>query len=177
MKRCDKRAISPIIGYVMLVLAAVIVGVLVYQWMKTYVPTETFECPDGVSMLLEDYNYSSESNTLSVTLKNNGRFSIGGYFIHGTTDLEQEIATQDLSIYSKNPKGTGGMVLFPGEGNDLNKFEIDEIQKHEFVFSNSGSVFPTIYYIEITPIRYQTYENKLRVVSCGNAKIMELVNQ
>ena len=38
--RMSKKGLSIMIGYVLLVTAAIVIGVVVYQWMKTYLPTE-----------------------------------------------------------------------------------------------------------------------------------------
>ena len=76
--RKDKKAVSVLIGYVLLVVFAVILAAIVYQWLRTYVPTESLNCPDGASIFISDANYCE--NALSLTIKNNGRFDLAGYY-------------------------------------------------------------------------------------------------
>ncbi|MEK6738241.1 MAG: hypothetical protein AABY74_06215, partial [Planctomycetota bacterium] len=57
-------------------------SILVYQFLKTYIPKDSPTCPEGTSILIKEA--PCVSNTLTLTLKNNGRFSLDGYFI-GTT--------------------------------------------------------------------------------------------
>ena len=95
----NKKGISIIIGYVLLVTFAIILGGILYQWLKTYVPKDILKCPDGVSVFIEKVSCINIADKLelNLTLKNNGRFAIAGYFIHATDDPSQELATIDLS--------------------------------------------------------------------------------
>jgi len=157
------------IGYVLLVVAVVIMGVLVAQWIKSYVPGKSLECPDDTSIFIK--NYSCDSTELQITLKNNGKFNLSGYFIRATDSPEQELATIDLS--SKLLAGgvqVGNYILFvQSEENTLGP-NSDTTQKFDLT-----EISP-IYLVEITPVRYQEEDNKIRFVSCGNAKVRENVN-
>ena len=107
-----KKGVSIMIGYVLLVTCAIVIGVIVYQWIKTYVPTEALECPDEVSIFIKDFEFNCENFQLDLTLKNNGLFKIAGYFIHATDDPNQTLATIDLSGYTNLGEDKGGTVLF-----------------------------------------------------------------
>jgi hypothetical protein len=168
--KLNKKGVSIMIGYVLLVTSAVVMGVIVYQWIKTYVPTETLECPEGVSIFLKEYSYDCDLKELNITLKNNGRFNVAGYFIHGTNDSTQELATIDLSSYTPLGKDKGGSVLF----GTTNSFEPSEGITSSFDLSNSD--IGQLYSIEIFPVRFQEEKGKNRFVSCGNAKIKETIN-
>ena len=85
------------IGYVLLVAIAIIMSMIVFQFIRTYVPKDIVDCPDGVSVFIQEIKYDCDADTLDITIKNNGRFSIAGYFIHATTEEGQELATFDLS--------------------------------------------------------------------------------
>src|SRR3989338_6029523 len=107
----NKKGISIIIGYVLLISVAIVIGGVTYQWLKSYVPKDSVECPEGVSMYLE--KAFCNNNQLKITLKNNGRFDIEGYFVHASNNSLQEIATIDLSKYLIGGAGTAGeMVKF-----------------------------------------------------------------
>ncbi len=171
----NKKAVSNVIGYILLVTIAIVISTIVFQWMKTYVPTEPLGCPDGVSVFVKDYNYNCTKNQLNFTLTNNGRFNLSGYFIHGTNSSSQELAILDLTPYT--PIGTGGnpdtegLAIFNSENNS---FGPGAKTNNTFNFTNSS--FGQIYSIEIIPIRYQpTNNNKNRIISCSNAKIKEII--
>ena len=162
----SKKGVSAIIGYVLLITFGIIMSVIVYNYLKTYVPKEALNCPDGVSIVLQ--NYDCNSNEINLTIKNNGKFNLAGFFIHGSNDADVEIATIDLSKnLSSSGEIYGGAILVDLGSENLMKpgaetgytFDID---------SNLES-------IELVPARFQEENNKIRFVSCGNAKITEKV--
>lgn len=168
MKKKNKLGVSAMIGYVLLITGAIVMSALVYQWMSSYVPREAIECPDGVSLFIKEQACEESGGIfkLNLSLTNNGRFSIDGYYIKATNDPEQELATFDISeniISGGNAQA--GLVLFsggnlePGESARKAEFELDF----------------DIFLIEIIPIRYEVIEGKNRLVSCGNAKIKEKI--
>lgn len=170
----SKKGVSIVIGYVILVSFVIVLGIVVYSWMKTYVPTEDFACPDGVSMFIK--NYECSTGELTLYLRNNGKFNIGGYFIYAANSPGQELATIDIS---KNISSATGTWLSPtgvrfggiGDFGSTNSFAPNKDAVHEYSTVGVG----TVYLIEILPIRWQEENNKLRLVSCTNAKIRESV--
>lgn len=75
----DKKGISIIIGYVLLVVMAISLSLLVYAWLKYYLPKEIEKCPDSVSLIISDYECNQEDKEISLTLKNQGFFNIYGF--------------------------------------------------------------------------------------------------
>ena len=75
IKKWNKKAVSNIIGYLLLVAIVIVISMIVYQWLKTYVPTDAIQCDEGVSIGIDDYNYDCEDNALNLTIKNSGRFT------------------------------------------------------------------------------------------------------
>ena len=165
-----KRGVSPIIGYVLLIVFAIVLGVIVYNWMRTYVPQGNLECPDGTSLFVKDY--SCNNLTLNITLKNNGKFNVGGYFIYAATSPGQELATKDISPYVTDnlsrlfPNG----IKFSGELNSLSP--MDE-ETNEY---NLAGFDGTVYSVEIVPIRWQKDGRLNRLVSCTAADIKETIS-
>lgn len=163
----NRKGVSIMIGYVLLISLAVVMGGVLYVWMKSYVPNEQLQCPEGASVLVKDYNYSC-SGSLEITVTNNGRFDLGGYHIKATTSPEQTIATQDLS---SNLTTTGDAFKYPqhqavliGQGSD-NTFTPGSEATQSFEI---GAAIQ-IYTIEIIPTRWQRDENnRLWFVTCGN---------
>jgi len=175
-KRKSKRGVSIIIGYVLLITFAVIIGVIVYRWMKTYVPQEDPSCPSESSIFIESVNYDCTSSTLTMKIINNGNFDMGGYFIYGSTDPNMQMATIDLTqantyVNSRFPGGAIGVKFgsfYYGDQNDLKPGE-SEVEIYDL--SDVGR----IYSIEIIPFRWQTKNRKVSLISCDNAKIEETI--
>ncbi len=172
MSSQDKRGISIMIGYVLLVGIAIIMSLIVYQFIKTYVPKESIECPDEVSVFIKNIKYECDNERLNVTIKNNGLFSIAGFFIYATTSEEQELATEDLSarVYAGGQL-YGNAIVFSTTMNGLTPEEPNEKTS---IFNLTG--LGTIYRIEIVPVRFQEEEGKTRFATCGDAKVGEVVS-
>lgn len=166
-----KKGLSQMIGYILLIALAVIMSALVYRWMKTYTPKDVIQCPDGVSVFIKDVYYDCAKQEINLTLKNNGKFSIAGYFIHVTNKSNQELATIDLSSGIKQGgENSGNSVIFSSAlGNGMTPEEGKNTRST--LFDTSG--YGTLYRIEIIPVRYQEEDNRLRFVSCGGAKVSE----
>ena len=142
-------------------------SIIVYQWVKTYVPKDSIECSDGVSLFVKDYTYDCDAKNLVLTLKNNGRFNVAGYFIHATTTEDQKLAVTDLSIYNAD-NGNGGAVIYPPVGGDENSQKPGVEMNGIF---DLNSLEGRIYSLEVIPMRYETIDNRNRVVSCTEGKI------
>ena len=162
--RMSKKGLSIMIGNVLLVTAAIVIGVVVYQWMKTYLPTEVPDCPDGVSFFIKA---SCEGGNLSVVVQNNGRFSIGGYFIRTKENSEQELATIDISNLTSEGKNKGGMVLF---GGGINSLTPSKENQNDYVLGTQE-----VLSIELIPLRYQEEDNRMKITICGQAQVRDEV--
>ena len=166
----NKKGISVVIGYVLLITFGIIISVLVYTYLKTFVPSDTPACPDGVSLYLKDYSYNCSSGELNLTLKNNGKFKINGYFAHGTTNQNVTLATLDLSN-NFNPVISGDGVVLSGvmyfHTNTSTPLNFGEESFQSFDLTNRT------YTLEIIPIRFQTENNVEKFTSCGDAKITQ----
>lgn len=81
-KARGKKAISEIVSYVLLISLALGMSALVYSWLKSKVekPFAEESCPEGVSLVLESYNCTSEG-IINITLRNRGSFLVDGFVI------------------------------------------------------------------------------------------------
>ncbi len=97
----NKRGISIMIGYVLLISIAIALSVIVFNWMRWYVGggEEQKDCPDGVSLVIWDYSCSGDE--LNITLKNKGLFNIDGYVLR-VSDVEDA----ELGLYALNESGS-----------------------------------------------------------------------
>lgn len=167
----NKKGMSAIIGYVLLITFGLVLSIIVFNYLKTYVPKDTGSCPDGVSIFLESYSCSNGS--LNITLKNNGRFNYRAYSIHASNDPNQTVAFLDLS---KN--FTGSSAGYPSNQRGLVFFNIHDFKfmspqtqvKHFFNYSTP------LYSIEITPVIFQKIGSTGRFVRCSNAISTQKIN-
>jgi flagellin-like protein len=170
----NKRGVSEIIGYILMVAVVIVISIFVYEWLKTYVPQQSLTCPDGTSVAVDTWVYNCTLNTLSFTFDNDGTFSLAGYFIHASNDSTQQIATIDLSPYYSGPSTNlvGNGIIF----NDYNVLDPGKEEGMNVNFYNFSADLPTIASgtlasIDILPIRYVEFNGKSRTTSCGNAEI------
>ena len=146
-------------------------SVVVFQWMKTYVPTDSVKCPDGTSFFIKSVTYDCVGKTLTLTLQNNGKFGIDGYFIHVSDKQNEELATIDISGKLTN----GGLIY----GNSIRFSDLIENSLSPEDLHNVGvssfdvSSYNTLYKLEIIPTRLDVISNKKRFVSCGESKVEE----
>lgn len=167
----SKKALSIMIGYVLLVVFAIVLGALVYGWMKTYVPKEDINCPSGSSIFVDDINYDCDTDILVFELKNNGQFDLGGYYIYASDISGGKLENIDISPYYSS--GTS-VILNPGiefdgvKGNSLS-YEESVIETY-----NLTSLGRTIYSIRVVPLRWQEDENELdALISCTDVVIRQ----
>jgi hypothetical protein len=166
MIKRNKKGVSVIIGYVLLIVFVIAMGVVIYNWMKTYVPKEDLVCPDEVSLFIKDY--SCDSNELNLTLKNNGMFSVGGYFIRVTDNPQAGLATVDIS-----PNITSGGEFLPPSGvkftGSKNSLAPSYDESHLFDISHLSG----LYKIEIIPLRWQEQDKRERIATCRTSIVRE----
>jgi len=164
-KMQSKRGVSVLIGYILLVVFAVIIAAIVFAWLRSYVPAEALNCPEGTSVSIQEASFNSATNQLNITIKNNGRFDIAGFFIHATNNSSQEVETIDLSNYSTVEDDVfGNSIVYEFNENFIGS---DEIASSTF---NIPSSLGTLYLVRIIPVRFQIEDNRERFVSCGDAR-------
>ncbi len=165
----NKKAISVMVGYVLLISAAVVMGVIVYQSLKTYVPIEPPMCPEEVSLYIKSYDCGVGPRQLSVNLENNGRFDLAGYFIYLSNMSNPDIATFDLSSnVTEGGIAAGGAVMFvTSSDNPIGPG--DEVESTFNLTGFSGEI--TL--IEVVPARFEEIDGRISFVSCGESKVQE----
>lgn len=171
-RNMNKRGVSVMIGYILLIGIAITVSVFVYGWVKTYVPSDVQGCPDGTSVSIKEAVCSNISDVykLNLTIKNKGRFDVAGYFIHATNESGQELATLDLSSVLGGTSGDvfENSILFGTVGTN----SIKPNNEKKAAFNLDGEIFS----VEIIPVRFEEKDNKNVMISCGNARVSEVVD-
>ncbi len=100
-KKTNKKGISVIVGYVLLIVIALSISLIVYLWLQKQLPGRNLECNDETSISIIDYDCSS-NNKIILTLKNTGFFSIDGFIIKATNleDVLPNRPLEEISCYS-----------------------------------------------------------------------------
>ncbi|MBS3072030.1 hypothetical protein J4408_03495 [Candidatus Pacearchaeota archaeon] len=118
LRQINKKGVSIMVGYVLLVVIAVSISVLVYNFLKVYVPKEKPECSKEVSLIIQEAEciISSGKSYFSLTVLNKGLFNIDAMYIrlgNETRKVRQlvndETKNSSYSVYL--PKG----YLLPGQ--------------------------------------------------------------
>lgn len=108
----NKKALSELIAYVLLVGIALSMSVFVYSWMKFRVekPFAEEDCPDTVSLVLVSYTCSA--NVMNVTVQNKGMFDIYGYSIK-SSDVEIGLAGKSsFDLFKKDGESGDNIIEF-----------------------------------------------------------------
>lgn len=88
--RQNKRGVSLMISYVLLIAIGLTMAVGAYAWLKYYPNAlqSKADCKDGTSIVLDGYDCSG--SILTLDLRNNGLFSIDGFILSVSNDSMRE---------------------------------------------------------------------------------------
>lgn len=157
----NKKAISLMVSYVLLVSIVIIVSIGVFAWLRTVAnispPTD---CKEGTSVILENYLCTSGADGgIDLYLKNNGYFNISGIILSVSNDtgifpvvyLMPDIATCSGTAIKGHCQFA--QALKPGEiittnfsnidGDDLQPVDFNEIRIiriQPFVIETTGKI-------------------------------------
>lgn len=94
----NKKAVSLIVSYVLLISIGLSIAGLVYGWLKFYVDLEEPEsCPDGVHVAIIESKYydggliDGSKLSLNLTIQNRGRFNVSGYIIKASNERDLNV--------------------------------------------------------------------------------------
>ena len=79
MSARNKKGLSEVIGYVLLILIALSLSVAVYAWVNYVLIKPVTVCHDDVSLTIEDYVCGN--GNLQLTLRNRGLHDTGGFAV------------------------------------------------------------------------------------------------
>ncbi len=135
----NKKAISEIVSYVLLVVLAVGLATATYFWLleQTNVIPEDI-CPEGVSITVE--NYTCYDHKIDLTLKNSGRFNVAGVRIKriNDTDTNFEYDLKTILNTANTPLNVTNIAKIEGivyEGT------LKKIRIYPYVLDNSGKSY------------------------------------
>ena len=80
MKIENKKGVSEVVSYVLLIIIAVSLSAIVLTFLKNQISNEKAECPDEVSLIIKEYSCESNSK-INITFQNKGNFNLDGTYI------------------------------------------------------------------------------------------------
>ncbi|HLF53627.1 MAG TPA: hypothetical protein VI544_00440 [Candidatus Nanoarchaeia archaeon] len=150
----NKKALSEIVGYTILIVIAISLSLMVYSFLRLYVPKEQPSCNEDIVLILQDYACSSAAKQLNITITNKGLFKATAAYVR-LGDESQKIRPQinNNSFLLYGPENTLG--LNPGESSQ-SSYQIENLAQGN-------------YNLEIQPVVIQ---NKQLIV-CEKAVIVQ----
>lgn len=97
----NKRGVSELVSYVLLISITFAIAAIVYSWLMFYVtPAEELKCDDGVALNIRSTVYNCTTKSLNITLQNRGLFSVDGYKVRVNNRTDA-----DIGVYTINRTG------------------------------------------------------------------------
>jgi hypothetical protein len=108
----NKKAVSEIVAYVILITIALGLATLVFTWLKFQANLPAGEeCPDDVAIIIKSAVYNCATNNLDLVLQNKGLFNITGYRVRVSQQTGAEIGEIDLTGTGRTePIGPGSEI-------------------------------------------------------------------
>jgi len=157
--RRNKKGLSEVVGYVLLIVIALSLAVLVYSWIKSYIPKETVQCPDETTMIIKEYKCDNSNKIINITMQNKGLFNVEGIVIKTSNETEKE-PSQGLRIVGSYDNT--GIIYFKDDAGNLEPRAPGEYYNQEFGYQE----YETIKKIQI--IVFKTYKGK--TLLCGETQ-------
>jgi hypothetical protein len=87
-KRKNKKALSEMVSYILLVVIALGLSVGIYAWLREQLPSENEEkCSEDVALTIVSYTCDINTNQIALTIKNTGLFNISGIYARGSNEI------------------------------------------------------------------------------------------
>ena len=142
----QKKGVSEIVSYVLLISITFAIAGMVYAWLIFYVtPGKETKCDEGISLTIRSYKYNctASGNPLNVTIQNRGLFNFDGYVVRLGTDKDSSIG---IFILNKTGRGMSTGEVYSDYYKDSTRS--DEIVKK--------TLSEKITFIEIQPYTNQS---------------------
>jgi len=118
----NKRAVSVMVAYVILITMTLALTTIVYQWLReTATEKEVPDCPSGVNVIISNLSCSDSGNgQINLTLKNKGRFTVEDILVRVSNNPNSRFGVEKLTTRTK------GIKIAPGGENST---EYTNLQK------------------------------------------------
>ncbi len=85
----NKKAISEIVSYTLLIVIVLGIAATVFYFLKVYASKKpSVECPEDLFLVIKSYTCTSSNWELNLTIKNKGYFNISGFYARARRDYE-----------------------------------------------------------------------------------------
>ena len=114
MLHSNKKAVSELVGYVLLIAIAISISIMVYSFLRVYVPKEKIECNEDINLIIQDYGCSVQNKKLNITLENKGLFKVDAVYLrfgNSSQKVKQQINKDNFLLYNTD----NILGLNPGE--------------------------------------------------------------
>lgn len=154
----DKKGLSEIISYVLLVVIAVGLSVLVFGFLTLYTPKDNLSCPEDIRIVVDKLNCASplsanDNATLNIEITNRGLFKLDAAYVR----FSKEGRKVRQLINDPNEVGLHHFYLSPGKdlpGENIPPAGLNPGESSIRNYSLSSSVVPSApssYTVEVQP--------------------------
>jgi hypothetical protein len=167
----DKRALSLVVSYVLLILVAFTVATLVYAWMKSQVGPTGDECDEGSSFNLKNISCDSANSVINLMIGNQGMFYIHGFVVKVSDNLN---IMPLVNLSSSDP---GVFQSIEGKNVLVSPLETSKEVMYNFSYLNVGLAGAPVR-VSVQAIRNVTNEKngKEKYLLCKNTMITQEVH-
>ncbi len=167
----NKKGLSEIISYVMLIVIAISLSIIVYTWLQIYVPKEKIECPSDVSLVINEYSCDENLNIINITFKNKGLFDVEGVNVKIANRSVNSVPIYDLKSRSGSIFGTGSATDTEG----YTYFNAPMSPGFEYTDRFEYGEYEKILKIQITPFIFdkKSSDRKDSIVLCSDSAIVQ----
>ena len=128
-KTKNKKAVSLLVSYTILIVIAIAISIIVFGTLKLYLPSDKTQCTTDITASISDAVCSSSKDFLDVSITNRGLFNISAVYIRfgeeGRSVLEQVNERQEILTDPIEP-GEKRIMTF----SNLNKFSLSDGQQY-----------------------------------------------
>lgn len=158
MKRKNKKGVSEVIAYVLLIMLALSLSIGVYAFLKNVLWKEPKKCPDNLALVLIDYKCNKITKEINLTLQNKGLFNISGFLVRINND-----GGANAIYYLKMPISGSDVkeIFFVDPTNPLGRKQLkpNEIYSQKFGYSQ---------YEHINLTEIQPFIKEKKIILCDN---------
>lgn len=156
IKKQNKKGVSEIVSYTLLIIIAIGLSVMVYSYLKVYAPKEKVECNEDIFAVIKQAScsVSGGSALLNITIQNKGLFNISSFYLR----VGLEGRTTKYLI-------TGNMISVPKQLAPGDEFSLNNLDMPNDVVLGNGN-----YSISVQPA---TLSDKKQIVLCANSVISQ----
>ena len=160
----NKKALSEIVGYTILIVIAISLSIMVYSFLKLYIPKEKVSCEEDVRLVVQDY--VCKGGWLNITIANKGLFKADAAYVR----------FEDRDKGFKNQTNPNDFLLY----NPDQTLGLDPGQKYDSSYELKKYGFPTInpngnYSLELQPAIIGEVEGKKLPIVCENGIITQSI--